>query len=319
MLGAIARFWISNVQRHRLRRNLLASFLTDLLIYYRFHGRLPKRNGFLINDIAFWNKAERDAVALGPFTDKELAKYFVAGIAGPDRVPKTLAVLRTVDALRAFDSDAPYIAKPTHASGGVVPKPWGGPLTDDEVATLREWLGRNYFLHGGEHNYRMLEPKILIEEHLSPNAEVPPDYKFTYYRGECLYITIDVGRFGDHRRAYYSPYWRRLDMMWDVPPIDNDTPRPRQLDEVLGTTRKIAKFFEFCRVDCYVFDDCFYVGEITFDPNNAMNHFVPAETEDVRHHLERDARMRETIENQSRYTDDKVSEPARDLVSFFRR
>ena len=252
ILKHIARSWISLVRRFRLRRIFAISFLTDLLIYYRFHGHLPKRNSFFIPDLGFWNKAVRDAVALGPFTDKEIAKYFVAGIVGHDKVPKTYAVLRTIDELRKFNCDTPYIAKPTHASGGVVAKPWGGKLTDEEVANLKGSLDSNYFLHGGEHHYRKLEPKILIEEYLTPNEGVPPDYKFTYYRGECLYVTVDFDRFGSHRRAQYSQYWQRLDMMWDIPNMDDDVPRPRQLDEILAATRKIAKLFEFCRVDCFV-------------------------------------------------------------------
>ena len=134
MLGPAARFWISTVQRYRLRRHLLISFLTDLLIFYRVHGRLPKRDSYLINDIWFWMKADRDGIALTPFTDKETAKSFIAGIAGADMVPETYAILRGEAELRAFRCDRPYVAKPTHTSGGAVIKPHGGPLTEAEEA-----------------------------------------------------------------------------------------------------------------------------------------------------------------------------------------
>lgn len=287
MLGPAARFWISTVQRYRLRRHLLISFLTDLLIFYRVHGRLPKRDSYLINDIWFWIKADRDGIALTPFTDKETAKSFIAGIAGADMVPETYAILRGEAELRAFRCDRPYVAKPTHTSGGAVIKPHGGPLTEAEVADLTVWLDKDYFLHGGENQYRKLAPKIIVEQYISADGKAAPDVKFTCYRGECLFALAHMDRFTNHRNAFFTPDWRRIDNLWEAPSYEGDIPAPPRLNEMVSIAQKIASHFKLSRIDFLVTADRFYIGEITFSTHNAHRKFIRPETEDVRYFMSR--------------------------------
>src|SRR5690606_4023033 len=107
-------------------------------------------------------------------TQKDNLKGFVEGRIGSGHTPATYGVLSCPREIDDYVFPLPCVVKPTHSSQKVLI------LTDNqpnrsERGLLKEWLRHSYFSISREPNYRKLEPRVIVEELLSPDGEVPPD------------------------------------------------------------------------------------------------------------------------------------------------
>lgn len=248
-------------------------------LFFFSQGRLPSRKKPNCIDLGFRNKFDRDGIALGPFVDKETAKYFVKSLAPEVRVPETIAVFRSQDALVGFGHSEPYVAKPTHSCGVVVLKPEGGRLLDPEIAKLSAALSTNYYRAGGEIQYFYLEKKVIVEEFVGEPPTVAPDFKFQFFEGVFQWCYVFLGRHTD------NPQHAFLDEEGNPIPLEACAPLlgPSQLPffqdpfslpgtygQMIGIARKLAKPFRFCRVDLFPAADEIVFGEFTFSPANCL-------------------------------------------------
>jgi hypothetical protein len=61
---------------------------------------------------------------------------------------------------------------------------------------------------------------IARDPHTQPAglAVEPPDYKFLVFDGRVGFMCVDQHRFGDHRRSFYTPAWKSLDVTYRFRP-----------------------------------------------------------------------------------------------------
>jgi hypothetical protein len=88
-------------------------------------------------------------------------------------------------------------------------------------------------------------------------------------------IQVDADRFTKLRRALYSRDWKRLDVRMMVDPIAEEVPRPQFLREMIEAAERLAKGFDFLRVDCLTSATRFYVNELTATPGRGLCPFEP--------------------------------------------
>ena len=206
-------------------------------------------------------------------TDKEFAKEFIKEKAGDGLTARTYAVLRSKEEVDACNFPENCAIKATHDSGSVILRRSGGPI---DRALVKSWLDRNFYWRFREPNYRLLTPKIIVEELLaSADGRDLPDYKVFCIKGVPAFIQVDVNRFTNHQRDMFSPRWRKLAFANNYPNSAEEIPSPRGLAEMLPVARTISAGFTFLRVDFYQLDDRIVVGELTNFPQATLVRFMP--------------------------------------------
>ena len=134
-------------------------------------------------------------------------------------IPGTLYVLDKIQYRKLFDrrpilATLPdrFVVKPTHGCG------WLEIVRDkstvDPDALRRQcadWMARNFFYVAGEWVYKNIKPRLMVEELLDDgDGGIPYDFIFFVFNGRVEFISVDLDRFGDHRRNMYDRDWNRL-------------------------------------------------------------------------------------------------------------
>lgn len=174
--------------------------------------------------------------------------------------------------------DYPVIIKSNHASGKVF-------IVRDKAEAdfpsirqaLKKFLNYNFYHSLREWQYKNIPSRVIVEKLLQqPNGEVPDDYKVHCFNGKAKFIQLDSERFKGHKRRIYDTNWQPQDFEYNFPladPVD----APEQLPQLLELAEKLAKPFNYCRIDFYVVDGQIYFGEYTFTPEGGFGSFKPAE------------------------------------------
>lgn len=154
-------------------------------------------------------------------------------------------------------------------------------LDKEEVARkLKLWMSETYWTKFAEPQYKYIERKILIEEHLGSDIHT---YKFYCFNGEpkIMYISSN-GENGEYDK-YYDYYdmdynWQNVTLRGhEHKPEPNE--KPANWEELKKTAKELAADFKFVRVDLYSIDQKIYLSELTFVPTGGYMHLLPAEVE----------------------------------------
>lgn len=209
-------------------------------------------------------------------SDKELVKLYVRGCLGEGYSPKTLAVLRQPEEVERFVFPSRFAAKPAHGVNDVIIKR-GEAVTPADRAAMKGWIGENYFYRGREPQYRLIEPKVIVEEFIGEGDEIPVDIKVYCFRGVTRFIEVDFGRFRSLRRDLFDAEGQPLDIEFTFPRSGQPLPCPDLLPELRQVAETLATNFSFVGVDLYVVGNRILVGELTSIPNNCNATFRPPE------------------------------------------
>jgi hypothetical protein len=143
------------------------------------------------------------------------------------------------------------------------------------VDICRHWLWLRFAPHVAW-AYSKVKPRILVEELLLSDGQIPKDYKFFVFRGSVGLVQVDQDRFAGHRRNLYTPRWEKLEIEYVYPPGPSD-PRPTKLEEMVAVAERLGDQIDFARVDLYNIGDRVVFGEITAYPEGGYGRFDPPE------------------------------------------
>jgi hypothetical protein len=266
-----------------LPRNGVGDTLFSIALFYKKNRTIPnlwRPKTFNERLLAL----KLSAASLDPLrqvvTDKALVKDFVRARASNDRNVETYAIFDSLNGVADFKWPADCVIKPTHSSREMIIRRGGKP--DVDVDLLRNWLGDNYYHDGRERNYRYLKPRIIVERLLlDENGNLPRDYKIFCFFGKPKFVQVDVDRFGQHRRSYYSLNWRKLPFTMNHPLDAADIERPVRLHDMLDLSERLAEPLGFVRVDLYAPGEEIKVGELTSWVGNCVNIFSPQEADSL--------------------------------------
>jgi uncharacterized protein (DUF362 family) len=212
------------------------------------------------------------------YADKVRVRELVADEVGPHLLVPCLGVFRQPEDIDLEALPAQFVVKPNHLSGKIFichnknQINWSAACTE-----MRKWLKINYFTFGREHQYREIPPRLIVEELLlGPGYRDLRDYKFFCFNGEPRLIQVDIDRYGTHRRNFFDPDWRRLDLRVLFPCYDGEVPRPTALPEMLAVARRLSRNLCFARVDLYLTENRVLFGEITLHPGGGVEPVSPA-------------------------------------------
>lgn len=188
-------------------------------------------------------------------TDKLYAKDYIANIVGDEYILEPLAVLSSESEIDAFKIPGPCMVKPTHLSGRHL-------VVHDvlDKTVVKRWMRINYYHEAREPNYRYLKPKILVEEIF---ADSPPcEFKVYCVNGRAQFINSIRGS----ARQVYSTDWKELPFYVLFPP-NGSIPKPQCAAEIVDVANRLAREFDFIRVDFLVHKGRPKVCELTNLPN----------------------------------------------------
>lgn len=209
--------------------------------------------------------------------DKVLCREYIASRAGASYLVPMLGVWDSAEAVPLEDLPRPCVLKPSAASGLVLFLRPGDPRSPADVRRiLRGWLRRDYSRLHREWAYRGLPRRIIAETMLHDHSgeNVPIDYKAYVIGGRVRFFHLDRGRFTNHTRNLYTRDWDLMPARWSLPNHAAD-PAPAALAEMVALAERLARPFEFLRVDFYQFDGRLHVGELTNYPGAGFEKFVP--------------------------------------------
>lgn len=150
----------------------------------------------------------------------------------------------------------------------------------DTKKRVKRNLSKKFYLKEREWVYKDIKPKIIIEELLTNEDEIPCDYKFFCFHGEPKMIQLNIDRFGDHVENFYNEYWELIDKKFSM---NNDKKRYRTEPENFNLMKSIAHQlsadFPHCRVDLYNIKGKIFFGEITFFPHGGATKVIDEDFE----------------------------------------
>ena len=258
--------------------NRLGDKLIGLFDFYVSHRRIPTNN-LIFNDVLYKIKTTDEIIhPLRVFvTDKEFIKLFVKAVVGDQYNVPTLAVLHSMDDVRAYPFPAACCIKPTHASGHVIVRHNGEAI---DFKTIERWFDLNYYRRGREANYKTLQPKIIVEPLIFGNSD-PDEYLFFCYNGSPKLIQAIEGSYTDYSYKFFDAKWGEQDFSITREKSLKPFHYPGNLNEMLSIAATLSAFFSFVRVDFYGNGSTCLVGEITNCHENAGGLFIPKSGEHV--------------------------------------
>lgn len=169
-----------------------------------------------------------------------------------------------------------FVAKANHDSGTV--KIIKDKNKVDKRKIIREInmsLKFDYGIISLEEYYSNIPRKIIVEEYLK---EEIIDYKFLCFNGkvEMLFLCLNRNSTGLNV-DFYSKKWEKLPFERHYKNSDKIINKPDNYEKMIEISERLAKDFDFVRVDLYEVNNKIYFGELTFCPGSGMEEFTPEE------------------------------------------
>jgi len=211
--------------------------------------------------------------------DKYAVREFIKNTIGEEHLVKLYGVYEHAEDIDFDVLPDQFVLKANHGSSWNIICPDKNLLDRKKtIETLNKWLKKTYGRNKREWIYTNIPHRIVCEEFLEANTEWGLlDYKIFCFNGKPEFVQVDFDRFGEHKRNFYDPQWKRLPLAMTYSNHAKDAPPPPCLDEMLRLASLLAKNIFHVRVDFYHHHERIIFGEMTFYPEGGHQKFDPAE------------------------------------------
>ncbi|MBQ3714299.1 MAG: hypothetical protein IJM92_19955 [Fibrobacter sp.] len=267
---------IKNVQKTCIGRLLSDSLFIKLVYFANFRKRLNLNNPQSFNEKLQWLKLNDRNSLYTILVDKCAVKDWVAEKIGANHIVPNLGVWKKFDEINFGELPKKFVLKCTHDSGGlVVVKDKNMLDIPSAKKKIEKCLKKNFYYEGREWPYKNVPSQIIAEEFLDDNGHVPIDYKVYCFNGEPYKVMLCLDRDKDEPTKFYS-----FDFKWNLlrhnlrgksAPEGFTLPKPKSLDLMYESAKKLSQGMPFVRVDFYDLDGHMYFGEMTFYPDSGFD------------------------------------------------
>lgn len=179
-----------------------------------------------------------------------------------------------------------FVAKANHNSGPVqIVRDKNKVNKKEIIRELNNQLKLDFGVLSMEKYYSDIPRKIIVEKFLENNGEKDlRDYKFFCFNGKVEYCQLIKNRTIEETIDFYDKNWKLqefIGLLNPINPIEKHSTtvnnKPKNYSLMLELAEKLARDFDFVRVDFYNIDGKIYFGELTFCPASGIGTFIPEE------------------------------------------
>ncbi|NLI55325.1 MAG: glycosyltransferase [Clostridiales bacterium] len=254
-------------------------YRAELCLWYQknLRKRIDIDHPYLFTEKVQWLKLNNSTPMKTQLTDKYLARFWVSEKIGEEYLVPQLGVWGHFEDINFDLLPDQFVLKCNHGSG------WNIIVKDKNklnLTLLKEkfdlWMSKDFaFINGLELHYCNIKPKIIAEEYLHSDVDIP-DYKVLCFNGTPAYIWVDTDRFVEHKRDIFDLNWDLVPFR--IGPYQNNAmipPKPLLLDNMLRLAKILSNGFSFVRIDFYVYNGKLYFGEMTFTSESGGTRITP--------------------------------------------
>lgn len=269
------RVWSYKKSKKKLA-DLNKKELTKLLWeqFYKKTGKKPTDELTTLAEKVIWASMFDVTDLKVQCTDKIAVRDYVAKTVGEKYLPKLYAVYDNETQVNLDDLPDKFLL--THNAGANSEQTmlvWDKSKLDaaDVKNTVAQWLKFNLAEIGYEMQYLPIKPRVMARELLDIRTDV--EYKLWCFGGRVEFVCQNNYAHGHDTIGFatYDKNWNKLDF-WQK--LDNSyqvqkkVQKPKFLNEMIEVAEKLAKPFNFVRVDFYeTVDGKLMFGELTFSPS----------------------------------------------------
>ena len=262
-------------------------FYLLLMFRLKMGRKLDLKNPKTFNEKLQWLKLHNRNPLYTTMVDKYAVKKWMIEKIGEEHVVPTLGVW---DNAKSIDFDSlpeTFVLKTTNGGGGdvIICKDKSKLSKDYVVKHLNQGLKKNLYKMHREWPYKNVPPRIIAEKFLDDNGHVPVDYKIYCFNGEPYKVMLCLDRDKDEPTKFYS-----FDFKWNLlrhnlrgkkAPEGFTLPKPKSLDLMYETAKKLSQGIPFVRVDFYDLNGHMYFGEMTFYPDSGFDSAILPEIDEL--------------------------------------
>lgn len=254
------------IARTKLLRKMEDKRYLKLAYLFSMGEKLDFNNVKTFNEKLQWLKVNDRKPIYTTMADKYLAKDFVDKTIGNGYTVPVYKTWENADDIDISELPEQFVLKTNHDNASVF-------ICRDkskfDINQARKALGKslknNFYYQYREWPYKNIKPLIFAEKYLDM-GDALIDYKVMCFMGEPRYIQLNYVSPTKHYQDFYSIDWKLLDINQSayVDSSKQQCEPPKQLEEMLDLSRKLAKDTYFLRVDWFISEGKLYSGELTF-------------------------------------------------------
>ncbi|MDO4674679.1 ATP-grasp fold amidoligase family protein [Campylobacter sp.] len=272
-------------QPKTFNEKLIHRMLYDRSVFYTFLADKLKMRLFVANTLGDlgW-----DLFAKNSLWHKDIGslEQFLFATNACAFLPKLYGIYRDIADIDFSLLPESFVLKTNHDCGGYV-------IVEDKqefmrntkrfsegLQKLKKHLETNYYPIFREWHYKDIEPRIFAEELLRDgDGKILDTYKFHIFDQENLqnnYIQVTTDRFKDYQRAMMTASWHLapFNFIYNNAAVKKIPAKPLSFDAMMQLSLKLARPFDYVRVDLYQDGEKIYVGELTFTHGAASERLV---------------------------------------------
>ena len=248
--------------------------------FYERTGKLPTEELDTLNEKIIW-ASMFDVTPLKTLcADKYTVRQYVKDAIGEKYLVKLLGVWDNFTQIDYAQLPEKFVLKHSEGSGKVYLVPKKSEINTDEIKNLmRKWELDEFWMLNLEMQYKDSPRKFIAEEFLDTKIE----YKLWCFGGKCKFVKIEImnefatnGKPVNQTGKYFWPDWSPADFKTTGAEPSHEVLKPAKLDELVKIAEKLAKPFDFVRIDFFETNDGeLRFGEMTFSPAAGRVHFIP--------------------------------------------
>lgn len=250
------------------------------LILYRLRTGLCAdiRNPKSFNENILARKVFDNEYDLAVYTDKFEVRNYVSKVIGNKYLVHNFGIWEKPEDIEFDNLPQKFVLKATHGSGwNVLVKDKDSMDIQESCNKLNRMLNKNYYYMSREKNYKNILPRVVCEEYLEARDKRGlVDFKVFCFGGISKFFSVSYEQAG---QTFYNLFYangNKISINSKYNEIEGDEICQIK-DEVLQLAEKLAKRFDFVRVDFYIVDGHIYFSELTFHSGGGIRPIEPRE------------------------------------------
>lgn len=243
-------------------------------LFKKIHGyELNLKNPNTFNEKIQFRKKYGNKKFMALIADKYKVREYVADLIGEEYLIPLVGVYDkiTVEDLEKLPNQ--FVIKTNHASGSnhiEIVRNKNKINLEKLVIKMNKATKEKYGYRTGEDFYDLIKPRIMVEELLLDNNQIPEDYKFHCFKNGQKYIEVISLVNKEKKYNFYDLEWEKIDFN---PKKKNNLKieKPQTFPKMIEKATELMRGFDYIRVDFYSLEDKIYFGELTQTHGNGFS------------------------------------------------